>query len=265
MIRVVVTGVGCVSPFGAGADSLREGMLSGRTTFGPVRKFDGAQYGIDAAAEIPAHVDLAGFEGSRPSRLLQMAAEEALTAAGLGRGDLDEAGLVLGTTLSSDEISAALWQQKQNLPADFGAVMSSMAECGGRALVDRWRIGGPSLTVITACAAGTNAIGLGSDLIRSRRADRVIVGGLDTLTQLIYGGFASIGALGSVCRPFAASDSREGTVLGENAVVRGAGELAEVADRARAEQWRSGRGDRHGARTERGVPAVYRARGAVAG
>ena len=239
MIRVVVTGVGCVSPFGAGADSLREGMLSGRTTFGPVRKFDGAQYGIDAAAEIPAHVDLAGFEGSRPSRLLQMAAEEALTAAGLGRGDLDEAGLVLGTTLGSDEISAALWQQKQNLPADFGAVMSSMAECGGRALVDRWRIGGPSLTVITACAAGTNAIGLGSDLIRSRRADRVIVGGLDTLTQLIYGGFASIGALGSVCRPFAASDSREGTVLGENAAIlvleseqsaraRGAVPLAEV-------------------------------------
>lgn len=219
MIRVVVTGVGCVTPFGAGADALREGMLSGRTTFGPVRKFDGAQYGIDAAAEIPEHVDLSRMNGSRPSQLLQMAAEEALASAGLARGDLDDAGLVLGTTLGSDEISSAHWQEKQNLPADYIAVMSSMAECGGRALVDRWRIGGPSLTVITACAAGTNAIGLGLDLIRSQRAERVVVGGLDTLTQLIYGGFASIGALGGVCRPFADSDSREGTVLGENAAV----------------------------------------------
>ncbi|MDQ4492206.1 beta-ketoacyl-[acyl-carrier-protein] synthase family protein [Sinomonas sp. ASV486] len=219
MRRVVITGVGCVSPFGAGVEALREGILSSRTVFAPVRKFDGSQYGIDAAAEIPEDVDLSGVDGSRPSQLIQLAAEEALRDARLGARDLADAAVVLGTTLGSDEISSALWHETQGLEPDYVAVMGSMAECGGRALVDRWRIGGPCLTVITACAAGTNAIGLGLDLIRIGRADRVVVGGLDTLTQLIYGGFASIGALGTVCLPFAEAGRRQGTVLGENAAV----------------------------------------------
>lgn len=219
MKRVVITGVGCVSPFGAGVDALREGILSSRKVFAPVRKFDGSEYGIDAAAEIPEDVDLGGLEGSRPSRLIQRAAEEALADAGLGEADLRDAAIVLGTTLGSDEISSALWHEFNGLEPDYVAVMGSMAECGGRALVDRWKIGGPCLTVITACAAGTNAIGLGLDLIRTGRADRVVVGGLDTLTQLIYGGFASIGALGGECRPFAEGSRRQGTVLGENAAV----------------------------------------------
>lgn len=219
MTSVVITGMGCVTPFGVGVKALREGVLSGASAFAPVRRFDGSQYSIDAAAEIPDDVDLSGVNGSRPSRLLQVATTEAIDDAGLDADDLADAGLVLGTTLGSDEISSALWQEQHGVPPDYDAVMSSIAECGGRALVDAWRIGGPSLTVVTACAAGTNAIGLGLDLIRSGRADRVIVGGLDTLTQLIYGGFASIGALGDACRPFAVDEHRHGTVLGENAAV----------------------------------------------
>ncbi|MEA5453696.1 beta-ketoacyl-[acyl-carrier-protein] synthase family protein [Sinomonas sp. JGH33] len=228
MTRIVITGMGCVSPFGAGVDSLKEGILSARTAFGPVRKFDGTHYGINAAAEIPEDVDLSGLDGSRPSRLLRLAAEEARADARLGPDELRDAAIVLGTTLGSDEISSALWHRTHGYKPDYAAVMRSMSECGGRALVDLWKIAGPCLTVITACAAGTNAIGLGVDLIRAGRAERVLVGGLDTLTQLIYGGFASIGALGSACRPFAEESHRRGTVLGENAAVL----VLETADRA---------------------------------
>lgn len=238
--RVVITGVGCVTPFGAGSDALLKGIRDGRTAFGPVRRFSAAQYGIDAASEITETEEVAAYAGTRPSRLFQAAADEALSDSGLTPDELPvRTALVLGTTLGSDEISHCMWRETQGELADFGLVARSMAECGGRAVVDRWRLRGPSLTVVTACAAGTNAIGLGCDLLQNGRADAVIVGGLDTLTELIYGGFANIGALSDSCQPFARDEDRHGTVLGENAaalvlepadaaVARGADVYAEV-------------------------------------
>lgn len=220
MTRIVITGVGVVSPFGDGIDALVEGIRSGANVFAPVSRFDGTKYGIDSAAEITESDRSRSYQGSRPSRLLQTAAYEALTDSGLAVERLrTRSAIVLGTTLGSDEISSAMWQESNGLDVDLESVMHSMCECGGRALVDAWGITGPSLTVVTACAAGTNAIGMGMDLIRAGRADRVVVGGVDTLTELIYGGFANIGALAEVCRPFAEGGQRQGTVLGENAAV----------------------------------------------
>ncbi|WP_426520640.1 beta-ketoacyl-[acyl-carrier-protein] synthase family protein [Diaminobutyricibacter sp. McL0618] len=220
MPRVVITGLGCVSPFGVGVERLLDGIRAGANAFGPVKRFDGAKYGIDSAAEIVETDQTRAYDGSRPSRLLQTAADEALSDSGLTSNELPATtAIVLGTTLGSDEISHAKWQSVNAERVDYESVVRSMSECGARALVDRWHIKGPSLTAVTACAAGTNAIGLGLDLIRLRRADVVIVGGLDTLTELIYGGFANIGALAEVCRPFAEDAQRLGTVLGENAAV----------------------------------------------
>jgi 3-oxoacyl-[acyl-carrier-protein] synthase II len=219
-VKVVVTGVGCVTPFGTGLEKLVTGIRNGDTTFATVKRFDGSKYGIDSASEIAETPETASYQGSRPSRILQTAAAEAVADSAIN-SDLfrNRTAVVLGTTLGSDEISTALWQQTNGHPIDLESVMRSMCECGGRAIVDRWQIDGPSLAVVTACAAGTNAIGLGLDLIRAGRVDRVIAGGLDTLTELIYGGFASIGALGEQCRPFATDQERHGTVLGENAAV----------------------------------------------
>lgn len=231
MTRVVVTGVGCISPLGSGVTALVDGMRTGAHAFGPVRRFAGAKYGIDCAAEIEETEQTLSYEGSRPSRLIQAAADEALADSGMTPSDLHEkTALVLGTTLGSDEIAHATWQSFQGQVPDYDAMMSSMSECGGRALVDRWNLRGPSLAVVTACAASTNAIGLGMDLIRIGRTDTVIVGGLDTLTELIYGGFANIGALGEFCRPFAEDSERQGTVLGENAAVL----ILESEERARS-------------------------------
>ncbi|MFX4301579.1 beta-ketoacyl-[acyl-carrier-protein] synthase family protein [Alicyclobacillus tolerans] len=220
MRRAVITGIGAVTPFGIGIPALKEGMLSGRTVFAPVRKFSGKKYGIDSAAEIEETDEIRKLEGSRPSRLLQSAANEAIIDSGLNAEALTErTALVLGTTLGSDEISNAMWQERFGDVPNLAAVMRSMCECGGRILVEKYRLPGPAITIVTACAAGTNAIGMGLDLIRMDRADRVIVGGLDTLTELIYGGFSSIGAIDEVCRPFVNDNMRSGTVLGENAAV----------------------------------------------
>ena len=231
MTSVVITGIGCVTPMGVGVAPLLEGIRNSETAFGPVTLFDASKYAIDCAAEIVETPKTRAHDGSRPSRLLQTAAEEALEDSGITPAHLPErTALVVGTTLGSDEISHAMWEQANGITANLEPMMYSMAECGGRALIDRWRIQGPWLTVVTACAAGSNAIGLASDLIKNGRAETVIVGGLDTLTELIYGGFVNIGALSDHCRPFAAEEERTGTILGENAAVL----VLENAERATA-------------------------------
>jgi 3-oxoacyl-[acyl-carrier-protein] synthase II len=218
MERVVVTGMGAITPISHNIEQFKEGLLTGRKGFGPVTKFNTSQYEVNCAAEIKDPDEINYLEGGRPSRLIQWAAREAIQSSGLSAAMLRKrTALVLGTSLGSDEINRAMWQEKVKKEPDLAAVISGMAECGGRAIVDQFQITGPSLTVVTACAAGTNAAGLGMDLIKRGRADRVIVGGLDTLTQLTYGGFASIGALAEECLPF--SEDRSGTILGEDAAV----------------------------------------------
>lgn len=81
--------------------------------------------------------------------------------------------------------------------------------------MERWSLAGPVWNVVPACAAGTTAIGMGANLIRRGVVDRVLAGGVDTLTELIYAGFDSMGALGRDIRPFA--EDREGVVLAEGA------------------------------------------------
>ncbi len=215
---VAITGLGAATPLGADASTFRAGLLEGRHGFGPVSRFDATRYGVNWAGQLddavwapPGSPDA----GSRPAQLLDRVAAEALAMAG-GPNDTRTA-LVLGTTLGSDELSRVAWQEQHGHAPDYDTVLSGMADCAGRRLVDRLALGGPVWSVVTACAAGTTAIGVGADLIRLGLVDRVLAGGVDTLTELIYAGFDSMGALGHDCRPFA--EDREGVVLAEGAAM----------------------------------------------
>jgi 3-oxoacyl-[acyl-carrier-protein] synthase II len=106
-------------------------------------------------------------------------------------------------------------------------------------LADAFGLGGPVNIIANACAAGANAIGHAWELIRSGRSERVLTGGYDGLSQLVFAGFDSLQALSpTVCRPFDAH--RDGLALGEGAAIltletlesarrRGAEILAEIA------------------------------------
>jgi 3-oxoacyl-[acyl-carrier-protein] synthase II len=85
-------------------------------------------------------------------------------------------------------------------------------------LADAFGFTGPITVIANACASGANAVGHGWELVRHGRADRVLVGGYDGLSQLVFAGFDSLQALsGTSCRPFSAT--RDGLALGEGAAV----------------------------------------------
>lgn len=97
-----------------------------------------------------------------------------------------------------------------------GRIVHYLATHQAGRLCRAFELNGPSRIVSNACASGANAIGHGWNWIRSGRCDRVLAGGYDTLSQLVFAGFDSLQALSTTsCRPF--SQTRDGLSLGEGA------------------------------------------------
>ncbi|MBX3271101.1 MAG: hypothetical protein KF729_12620 [Sandaracinaceae bacterium] len=203
MPRVAITGMGAVSALGADLDALRAALLAGADGIAPITRWDAS----DLAVRIAAHVraPLAIPEGwSRGEAYAVAAACEAWTRSGCAAPP-GRVALVLGTM------------------AEIGGRVEAYAERVAEALA----IGGPRLTVSTACTSGVNAIGLARDLLLDGDCDAVIAGGVDELTKELFAGFAALGVLShGPCAPFS---SPEGTTLGE-----GAGFVVLERDRAGA-------------------------------
>ncbi len=209
--RVVVTGLGAVTAFGAGVAALRAGAWSGASAIAPVTLFDVSRFAAGTAAEVrnvPA--DPAGETDDRTARLALAASAEALAGlAGPAFGGTD-AGICVGTTLSGNET----WRRG----LAEGAPHLSRSSPGALAalLARRHGAGGPVATVSTACASGTAAVGLGAAWVREGRAARVLAGGADALSAFVFSGFDALRALSaSAARPFDAA--RDGLTLGEGA------------------------------------------------
>src|SRR5262245_30273488 len=97
-------------------------------------------------------------------------------------------------------------------------VYKYQAQRQGLDLVDAFEITGPLTVIANACASGANAIGHAFELVRNGRSERVLTGGYDALSQLVFSGFDSLQALSPTqCRPFDAE--RDGLALGEGAAV----------------------------------------------
>lgn len=249
--RVVVTGAGAVSPQAAdlpgtwkslveGCSGIREipGMPGPLTIGGQATGFDGdAVLGARAARQY-----------DRFAQMAIVAAREARAMAGL----LDHPGgdrwsAVIGTGLGGiathETAAAALAGGQASVSAYTSVAMVPSAATAAVAIEAGAR--GPALTPATACASGTDAIGLGADMIRAGRADVALAGGADApLTRAVFSAFTAMGAAArrdgdpaTACRPFATD--RTGLVPGEGAAVlvleswqharaRGAAILAEV-------------------------------------
>src|SRR6266568_8185779 len=97
-------------------------------------------------------------------------------------------------------------------------VLHYQAQRQGLDLADAFGISGPITIIANACASGANALGQAFELVRRGRAERVLTGGYDALSQLVFAGFDSLQALSPTqCRPFDAH--RDGLALGEGAAV----------------------------------------------
>ena len=226
--RIVVTGAGVITAFGAGWKINAEGFRSGRTAFRPVTLFDVSRQRCKIAAEIDLPADLPPNRLSRgdlrrlqrASRMLLLAGAEAWNQSGwTPDGRLP---LVLGTTSGEMCLGQQYLRQALQTPLVFKRqaerVTHYLVQQQGINLANALGIQGEVITISNACASGANAIGHAWQLIRQGRAERVLTGGYDALSHLTFAGFDTLQALSTTpCRPFDAG--RDGLTLGEGAAV----------------------------------------------
>jgi 3-oxoacyl-[acyl-carrier-protein] synthase II len=232
--RVVITGMGLVTPIGQTVGALWEACLSGRSGVGPITQFDASGYPTRFAAEVKDW-DPAPFmdrkEARRMDRVIQFgvaAARLAIEDSGLVIGpDIgDRVGVCVGTGIgglrSMEEGHTVLVERgpSRTTPFLIPSVICDMS-AGMISILSGAR--GPCTCPVTACATGTNAIGDAYEIIRRGAADAMIAGGTDApITPLSVAGFGAARTLSTrnedptrASRPFDAE--RDGFVMGEGA------------------------------------------------
>ena len=205
--RVVVTGLGAVTPFGVGVARLWEGLLAGRSAIRPITGFDTTDLPVKIGGEVPDFV--AGDHMDKRSagrmdafaRYAVAAAREALAMANLTVTDANRSriataiGSCHGGIASLEKAVAAL---RERGAARVGplTIPLSLPNMGGSQISLALGLHGPTITPAAACASGTQAILDGITMIERGEADVVIAGGADaTLTPLGIAGYAALGAL----------------------------------------------------------------------
>ncbi len=213
---VVVTGLGLITALGSGVEVVWRRLLQGDDVTGPLSRFPGDGYRVRRACQVP---DAAPATGERDLKLeiTCRAAEEAALQAGiLPLHDPARVGVMVGTLGPSlnlyeervggggeETIDRAM--ARCLLPGGAARAVASLIGCEGR-------VG----TVLTACSAGSQALVVADRWIASGRADVMLVGGSELITQTQYTHFHNLRALSpDVCRPF--DRRRRGLVLGEGA------------------------------------------------
>lgn len=228
--RVVVTGLGAVSPLGVGVPALWAGLMAGASGIAEVTAFDTSEYGVTRGGEATGFdpVALLGAEGAarmgRGSQLALAAALEAWADAGMeGAYPLEQVGVAMGTTSGEfAEVEAVLREAHR---AGREAALATVGHPRlGRApayqapaqVAAALGLGGPNALLPAACAAANYAVGHGFDLISNGLAEAMLVGGSDGMAEVTFAGFHKLNSMApDVPRPF--SKDREGMMVAEGA------------------------------------------------
>ena len=233
MRKVLVTGLGAVSPFGPGVKAYWAGVAAGACAIRPVTLIETEGFRCQVAAEIPDGVP-GSRRRSRADRLALAAAREALDDAGLGAADRSATALIVGA-VGGGMLEAEVWHWGRRGrvvgrgPASLGSLRSILPCSHAETLGHRLRLGGPRETLVTACSSGAASLAVAAELIEDGVVDVALAGGADALTRICFMGFNALKLLDpSPCRPF--DRERKGMSIGEGAAFM----VLEAADHARA-------------------------------
>ena len=254
--RVVITGVGMITPLGIGVEQSWEGLLAGRSGIGKITQFDAANFPTRIAGEVD------GFnpeEYIEPKEIKKMdrfihfalaAAQMAMNDSGLKitAENAERAGVIVGSGIgglrSIEHYHSVLLEKGPRRITPFFIPMLVVNLASGQISI-RFGAKGPNSAVVTACATGSHAIGDAFKIIQRGDADAMIAGGTEAvITPLGIGGFNAMKALSTrndepekASRPF--DMDRDGFIMGEGAGImilesletaleRGAGIYAEI-------------------------------------
>jgi len=234
--RVVVTGLGCVSPVGNTVAEAWSNVLAGKSGIGAITKFDSSAFSCKIAGEV-RDFDLESYIGSKEARTMDTfihygiaAAAQAVADAGLKTGDAlgEEEATRIGCVIGSGIGGLPLIE---NTHAEYVArgprrispffVPASIINMTAGHVSMRFGFKGPNIAIVTACTTGLHCIGEAGRMIEYGDADVMVAGGSEaTVSPLGMGGFASMRALSTrnddpatASRPW--DKDRDGFVLGE--------------------------------------------------
>jgi 3-oxoacyl-[acyl-carrier-protein] synthase II len=238
--RVVVTGLGCISPVGNTVDAAWNQLLAGQSGIGLITKFDAEAFSCKIAGEVKGF-DLESYIGAKEARTMDTfihygiaAAHQAVVDSGLPTGDAlgeEEAtrfGVIIGSGIGGlpliENTHAELTARGPRRISPFFVPASIINMISGHVSM-RFGFKGPNLAVVTACTTGLHCIGEAARKIEYGDADVIVAGGSEaTVSPLGVGGFASMRALSTrnddpatASRPW--DKDRDGFVLGEGAGV----------------------------------------------
>jgi 3-oxoacyl-[acyl-carrier-protein] synthase II len=234
--RVVITGIGLISPLGTGTDKTWQALLRGESGIALLTRFDMSRYATRFGGEVKDFDPLAFIERKEVRKMDPFiryglaAAEIAVADSGIDRADLrsDRAGTYVGSGIgglgSIEENLKVLWEKGPDRVSPFFLVQTIINEASGQISI-RFGAKGPNCANATACSTGTHALGDSARIIARGEADIMIAGGAEApLTPLSLAGFNAIKAISErndepakASRPFDAK--RDGFVMGEGAGV----------------------------------------------
>ena len=235
--RIVVTGIGVVSPFGVGIEPFWDGVSSGRSAIVRISHFDPTGYPCQIAGQVPDFLPQQFMDVkearrmSRASQFAVAAARMAVAAAGLriDDGTADEIGVVMGcgsTALPDVEQAVTTLVQRGGMKISPFFIPAALPHMPASQVAIQLGLRGHLSAVSTACAAGAQAIGEAAEVIRRGDAEVILAGGAEApISALSLGSFCVMRALSSqgnetpttASRPFDAR--RDGFVPGEGAAV----------------------------------------------
>ena len=235
--RVVVTGLGAISPVGNDVATTWRSLIDGRSGSAPITKFDPTTFPVRFAAEVKDFDPLTFMDRKEAKRADQYtqyavaASVQAMTDAGFGEGngyDPERTGVVLGSGiggLKSFEEQHDVYRERGPSKISPFFIPMFIADIAAGIVSMRFNAKGPNYATVSACATSAHAIGTAFRSIQYGDADIMITGGAEaTVTPMAIGGFANMKALSerndspsTASRPFDAT--RDGFVMGEGAAV----------------------------------------------
>lgn len=232
--RIVVTGIGIVSPIGIGKEDAWRSAAEGRSGAGPIEGFDASDQRVQVACEV-GDFEPGDFMGRKNARRMDRFSQFAVAAAQLA---VDDAGLSLnggegiGAVVGTGTGGSIIRDAQHDIYLERGAdrvspftIPQSVPNMGSAMVSIELGLRGPVLTTSTACAAGTDAIGTAVAMLRRGSADIILAGGAEAMiTPFWVAGFDAMRVLSrrnddptTAARPFDAG--RDGFLIGEGGAI----------------------------------------------
>ena len=232
--RVVVTGLGAITPLGKTLTETWEGLVNGKSGAGPITHFDASKFKTQFACEVKNFDPTQYFDRKEARKLDRyaqfalIAADEAIADSGMEmeKLDLNKVGVIFSSGIGG---ISTFQEEVENYDAERGPrfnpffIPKMIADIASGHISMKYGFRGPNFAVVSACASSTNAIADAFNYIRLGKANAIVTGGAEaSITSAGVGGFSSMNAISTrndspetASRPFSAS--RDGFVMGEGA------------------------------------------------